>query len=91
MTDITSPKLLWIKGILFVILALIASTMLILEMPSLKVAALLGIAVWAFCRAYYFAFYVVENYIDPSFRFAGLGSVLRYALDKRNRNDNQPG
>jgi hypothetical protein len=40
------------------------------------------LAIWAFCRAYYFAFYVIENYIDPKFRFAGLLSVLGYFVDK---------
>ena len=89
MTDITSPKLLWVKGILFLVLGLIASAILILESPRLKVAALLGIAVWAFCRAYYFAFYVIEHYVDPSFRFAGLSSVLRYVLDKRGTKNDQ--
>jgi len=67
---------------------LIASAILIMESPSLKVAALLGIAAWAFCRAYYFAFYVIEHYIDPSFRFAGLTSVLRHVLNKRSRESN---
>ncbi len=82
MTDITHPKLLWTKGILFLVLALIASAILILETANLKVAALLAIAVWAFCRAYYFAFYVIEHYIDPSYRFAGLGSVILHVLRK---------
>ena len=53
--------------------------------PSWRLAGLLAIAIWAFCRAYYFAFYVVERYIDPTFRFAGLASLVRYAL--RNRNE----
>ncbi len=42
------------------------------------IGILLAIAVWAFCRAYYFAFYVIEKYIDPRFRFDGLISVARY-------------
>jgi hypothetical protein len=42
------------------------------------VAVLLAIAVWCFCRAYYFAFYVIEKYVDPTFRFSGLGSAVRY-------------
>jgi uncharacterized RDD family membrane protein YckC len=82
MTDITNPKLLWVKGILFLLLALIASAILIMETASLKVAALLAITVWAFCRAYYFAFYVIEHYIDPSYRFAGLTSVLTHVFRK---------
>ncbi len=80
MTDITNPKLLWAKGGLFLGLGVGASALLVAEAPSLKVAALLAVSVWAFCRAYYFAFYVIERYIDPSYRFSGLGSVLRYVL-----------
>ena len=49
-----------------------------------KTALLLALAIWAFCRAYYFAFYVLERYVDPQFRFAGLWSVVRYILQKRN-------
>ncbi len=65
MTDITNVKLLWIKGGIFLLIGVVASTLLLLESPSLKVALLLALAVWAFCRAYYFAFYVIEHYADP--------------------------
>jgi hypothetical protein len=83
MTDITNPKLLWTKGLLFLVLGLGASVLLVIEAASLKVALLLAIAVWAFCRAYYFAFYVIEHYVDPGYRFAGLGSFLRYIVRGR--------
>jgi hypothetical protein len=82
-TDIKSVKLLWIKGGLFLLIGMVASVLLWLESPSLKVALLLLLAVWAFCRAYYFAFYVIEHYADPGYRFAGLVSFLRYAWRKR--------
>jgi hypothetical protein len=78
MTDITSERLLWTKGALFLLLALAASVLLLLEAASLKVAVLLAVAVWGFCRAYYFAFYVIERYVDPGYRFSGLGSFLLY-------------
>ena len=83
MTDITNPKLLWTKGVLFLLLALAASALLLLEAPSAKVAVLLAVAVWAFCRAYYFAFYVIERYADPGFRYSGLASLLRYVVRGR--------
>jgi hypothetical protein len=41
---------------------------------------LLLVAIWAFCRAYYFAFYVIEHYVDPAYRFSGLIDFFRYAL-----------
>ena len=83
MTDITKPKLLWTKGALFLLLALAASALLLFETASLKVAVLLAVAVWGFCRTYYFAFYVIEHYVDPGYRFSGLGSFLRYVMRGR--------
>ena len=46
---------------------------------------LLGVAIWSFCRAYYFAFYVIERYVDPSFKFSGLFSVLKYLAARRGK------
>lgn len=83
MTDIKSTKLLWTKGVLFLLIGIVSSALLLLESPSLKVGVLLALAVWAFCRAYYFAFYVIEHYSDPSYRFAGLISFISYALRRR--------
>jgi hypothetical protein len=83
MPDITNHKLLYFKGGLFIFTGLFASTLILLESQSLKVAALLAIAIWSFSRAYYFAFYVVQHYADPGYRFAGLWSFLRYAWFKR--------
>jgi hypothetical protein len=83
MGDITNPRLLYLKGGLFVFTGLFASGLLLLECPSLKVAALLALAIWSFARAYYFAFYVVEHYADPGYRFAGLWSFARYAWARK--------
>lgn len=83
MKDLKNPKWIWLKGWLFLGLGVASAVLLVLEAPSLKVAALLALAVWAFCRAYYFAFYVIEHYVDPTFRFSGLGSFLKHCLTKR--------
>jgi hypothetical protein len=48
-----------------------------LEHPDPRTALLIGLAVWCFARAYYFAFYVLEAYVDPRFRYRGLWSLLR--------------
>ncbi len=83
MADIKSPRLLYAKAALFVLCGVMASGLILVEMPTVKVALLLGIAIWCFARAYYFAFYVIQHYIDPSYRFAGLWSFVSYVLRKR--------
>jgi hypothetical protein len=83
LADITNPKLLYLKGLLFLVLGILASALLLAEAPDFRVAVLLAIAIWAFARAYYFAFYVVECYIDPGYRFAGLFDFACYLLRKR--------
>jgi hypothetical protein len=83
MTNLTSPTLIKLKGLLFLAVGLLAATLLILEQPTLKTAVLLAISVWCFCRFYYFAFYVIEHYVDPGYRFSGLWSFARYMAQKR--------
>lgn len=86
MPDLTNPRLIYAKGLLFLLSGLIAAALLLAEHPTLRVAFLLAVAVWCFCRAYYFAFYVIQHYVDPTYKFAGLGSFLRYLMT-RSRTD----
>jgi hypothetical protein len=76
--DLRDPRLIYLKGGLFVLTGLMAGGLLLAERPTLRTAVLLAITVWGFCRAYYFAFYVIEHYVDPTFKFAGLGAFVRY-------------
>ena len=85
MKDITSAGWIKFKGILFLIVGLCSSALLLWEYPKIKVALLLAITVWCFCRFYYFAFYVIEHYVDPGYRFSGLWSFARYLLSRRER------
>ena len=83
MGDLTDPRLIYLKGVLFLLVGAMASAALLAEHPTVKVALLLGVAVWSFARFYYFAFYVIEHYVDSSYRFSGLGSFVIYLLRKR--------
>ena len=83
MKDLTDPRWIKFKGVLFLLLGIFSALLIVLEQPSLKLAALLGLCIWAFCRAYYFAFYVLQHYVDPGFRFSGLWSAARYLLSRR--------
>jgi len=77
MKDLTSARLIKAKGILF---------LLFFGYPTPKTGVLLVIAVWSFCRFYYFAFYVIEHYVDPSYRFSGLLSFALYLVQKKRPN-----
>jgi hypothetical protein len=89
MADIKNPKLIYAKGFLFLFTGLLASALLIVQHPSLEVVLLLAVAVWCFARFYYFAFYVIEHYVDPGYRFAGLWSFVRYLLTRRKQTDGE--
>ena len=81
--DLTSHRAILFKGWLFLALGILAGSCLLILVPSMQVFALLAITVWAFCRWYYFMFYVIEHYVDSEFKFAGITSFLKYSLDRR--------
>lgn len=81
--DLKNPKWMYLKAILFVLIGVCCFFLLFAENPNLKTVVLLGLMIWAFCRAYYFAFYVIEKYIDPKYRFSGLFSFVSYLTKKK--------
>ena len=83
--DLTSPTWIKIKGALFLLLGLTCAALLLAENPSVRVGLLLAVAVWSFCRFYYFAFYVIQNYVDREYRFSGILDFVRYLLSVRKR------
>ncbi len=85
MRNLTSPRVIYFKAVLFLVTGLLACMIILLDYPSLRLAALMTLAIWSFARAYYFAFYVIEHYVDPSFHCAGLTSFLRYILSRPQR------
>ena len=91
MGDLKNPKLIVAKGFLFLFAGLLASAALLLLHPTARVALLLAAAVWCFARFYYFAFYVIEHYVDPGYKFAGLTSLALYFLRSRSRPGKGPG
>lgn len=80
MKDITDPRIIKLKGVLFLVCGALASLLLIARAPSIINFLLLVIAIWSFARFYYFAFYVIQHYVDPGFRFAGLMAFFRYLM-----------
>ena len=76
MRDLTSKRLIVAKGLMFLGLAASAAALLLLESPSLRMAVLLAVLVWASCRFYYFLFYALQRYVDPDLRYAGMLALL---------------
>ena len=85
MKDLTDPFWIKLKGGLFLLLGVLSAALILIELPSLKLAALLALTIWCFCRFYYFAFYVIQHYVDPSYRFSGLWSFAKYCWSKESR------
>ena len=81
--DLKDPRAMYAKAILFLVAGIAAGAGLLAETPTLRTVFLIGVIVWSFCRLYYFLFYVIERYIDPTYRFDGIGSALRYLLTRR--------
>jgi hypothetical protein len=78
MKTLTSPWMLCLKAALLVVAGTTSGCLMFVQEPTLMTVALLSTTVWSFCRAYYFAYYVVERYVDPTYRFSGILSLVRY-------------
>ena len=85
MRDLKDPRLMYLKAGLLLFAAVLAGIGVLMEAPSARVFVLLCICVWAFCRVYYFLFYVIERYIDPDARFAGVGDAVAYVAKRGRR------
>jgi hypothetical protein len=83
MKDLTSATWIKVKGLLFLLIGIAAAFLIFLDSPNWKTAVLLALVIWSFCRFYYFAFYVIGKYVDPSYKFSGLISFARHLLSRR--------
>ena len=82
MTDLRSHRAMYLKAVLFLVIGFSGSALLLSDNFKWQTALVLALTIWAFCRAYYFAFYVIERYVDSRYRFSGLGSFVRYLITK---------
>jgi hypothetical protein len=78
MTDLRSKKLIVLKGCLFACIAMLCAASLIAQHATLRTVALLGVLLWSACRFYYFLFYVLAAYVDPTLKYAGILALLRW-------------
>ena len=83
MGDLSSKKLIVLKGLLFLGIALICAMLIWMQSPSWKILILLVLLVWAACRFYYFLFYVLEKYVYSNLRYAGLLALIQAILTRK--------
>jgi hypothetical protein len=83
MKDLTSAFWIKLKGLLFLLIGIASAVLLFVDNPKWQTVVLLVMTIWSFCRFYYFAFYVIEIYVDPGYKFSGLISFVRYLLQRR--------
>jgi hypothetical protein len=83
MSDLQNKRLIVAKGFGFLIAGLLALAIIFLEYRHWKLVALVTVAIWCFARFYYFAFYVIEHYVDDGYHYAGVISFVRHWFRRR--------
>lgn len=74
--DIKNPVALRAKGLGFALIGILSSAILISQFQHWLSAAMLLITIWAWCRFYYFLFYVLEHYAGRKRPYAGVLDAL---------------
>ncbi len=83
MRDLDDSKWMYLKGCLFLGILLSSTALILIYSFSWRVLILLCLAIWSAVRVYYFMFYVIEKYVDPSFKFSGILSFIMYVIRRR--------
>ncbi len=78
MGDLKSAKWIYLKGALFGVILAVSAVLLILESTKWSTVILVLLLIWSAARCYYFMFYVIEKYVDPTHKFSGIFSFVRY-------------
>lgn len=84
--DINNPKLIYLKGILFLLILITSVNLILIKTKSWLIGLLLLLVIWSSARFYYFMFYVIEKYVDSNYKFGSIWHFLRYLISNR---DNQ--
>lgn len=91
MSDLTSKRVIFVKGWLFLAIAAISAYLIVQRSPHVVTAVLAGTLVWSSCRFYYFLFYVLEKYVDPGMKYRGVwhlyGQLRRARLQGKPESD----
>lgn len=83
MMDLENPVWMYLKAAMFLVIGICCFTLVLFGAPPPLAALYMVFMIWAFARLYYFMFYVMEKYVDASYKFSGIFSFLRYMLKKK--------
>ena len=83
MSDLKNPRLICAKGFLFLLCGVLSGGLLVARTPHWQTVLLFSISVWGFCRFYYFAFYVIQHYVDDQYRYTGLWDFAKYWVSRK--------
>lgn len=87
--DLPNAKWMYAKAALFLMIGATSFWLLLIggDLDTGRRAVLQVLMIWAFARAYYFAFYVIEHYVDRRFRFSGLFDFFLYVIGLRRKTE----
>ncbi len=72
MTDLTNPRWIIAKGLMFAVIVLMSSVGIVFYDDPWHELGLLPLCLWAACRFYYFLFHVLERYVGLGGKYTGL-------------------
>jgi hypothetical protein len=87
MADLKNQNVIVIKGLLFLLVAVMASAAIFCLAPSWRTVVLLLVLIWASARFYYFLFYVLYAYVDSRYKYAGIVALLKSLARQRKDDD----
>ncbi|MBZ0153268.1 MAG: hypothetical protein K8J09_17220 [Planctomycetes bacterium] len=89
MADLRSKPLIVVKGLLFLVILAVSVALLLADAPGWRNGCLLALVVWSSARFYYFMFYVLERYVDPSLKYSGLAALIQELMTRARRGRGQ--
>ena len=83
MGDLKDKRVIVAKGLLFLLLIVLAAGAIFCLAPDWRTLVLLAVLIWASARFYYFLFYVLHRYVDERYKYAGLVVLIRSIVQRR--------
>jgi len=75
-------KFIYLKAMLFSIIGIVGFLYCLFTSSKIILLFMLVITIWAWCRLYYFVFYVITNYVDHEYKFSSIFNFFQYFLKK---------